>query len=174
MGPDCVYAAAIAREDDRHRIADHLNISEDELCLKYEINPSDGHIRIDKKPCRFLDNENLCIVHEVKPLLCAAYPWKKIFEDAEKKIEFYTRCEGLELEEEDVLDIRQFLEEVNRDVEAMNPTALEETNDPVWIWNEFSLSDSIPTKEQAGVVLEAVQTRQAKAREKYQSNVCPV
>jgi Fe-S-cluster containining protein len=173
MGPDVVYSAAIAREADRRRIADHLKITENELCRKYRINPSDGHMRTDKEPCRFLNYQNLCAIHEVKPLLCEAYPWESIFRDAEKKIEFYTRCEGLELDEEDIPDIREFLESVNRDVEKINPDTLKETKDPVWMWDEFSIP-GIPTRIQAGVVLEAVQMRQAKAREKYQSNACPV
>jgi Fe-S-cluster containining protein len=174
MGPNVVYSAAIAREGDRLRIADHLGISEAELCQKYEINPSDGHMRNDKEPCRFLGKDSLCTVHEVKPLLCKAYPWKSIFESAEKKIEFYTRCEGLELDGEDISDIRQFLGAVNQDVEKINPDALKETDDPAWMWNQFSLSGSIPTRDQSKVVLEAVQVRQMKAREKYQSNACPV
>lgn len=56
---------------DRKRISEYLSISESEFISKYKV--TGNFIDITNGQCPFLDKENRCSIHSVKPAYCAAH-----------------------------------------------------------------------------------------------------
>ena len=76
-GNCCKFGSGFLAEDDKQKIAKHLNISEQELENKYleKTNMFGTEALRPKfqKPfglCIFFNKETHCTIHEVKPLLC--------------------------------------------------------------------------------------------------------
>lgn len=79
----CSFTTGFLAEDDAKIIAEHLNISEEELKEKFlnEVTMFNTKVlrpkslKTDKPhgPCVFLDKEIGCKIHEVKPLHCKLY-----------------------------------------------------------------------------------------------------
>ena len=66
-----VSAFVLIKKEDVSRISDHLSISESEFSSKYNL--TGNLLDITKGQCPFLDNENRCSIHSVKPAFCAEH-----------------------------------------------------------------------------------------------------
>ena len=160
-----VYTAAIARPHDRPRIAEHFGLTDEELCEKYKINPRDGHMRTDKEPCRFLAENKDCSIHEIKPLLCTAYPWNNIYENPLTRLEYMSRCPGIELEQSDMKEIHKALLQMNAGIlDRHKEEVYSNTPNPAEMWEEWMDSKEIPNMGDCIVIVDAMHARQDLAR----------
>jgi Fe-S-cluster containining protein len=78
---DCLDCAECCRnlgpaikDMDIQRMAKFLKIKPSELTEKYLIIDEDGDYVFKKMPCPFLQNDNLCMVYESRPIACREYP----------------------------------------------------------------------------------------------------
>lgn len=79
-GACCRWEGQVKIEDEEiHRIADYLQLSETEFIAKYTELRRDrlglGVLMLEDGSCVFLEN-NKCRIHPVKPSQCAGYPLK--------------------------------------------------------------------------------------------------
>ena len=78
---DCLFCAncckttpPIITNKDISRISKHLRIKEGEFMEKYIIIDSDGDYIFKTTPCVFLDDDNYCMIYDVRPKACREYP----------------------------------------------------------------------------------------------------
>jgi len=88
-----IRAWVVIDDDDAERLEKCLGVSEAKFMELYRWDG--GGIEVTKSVCPFYDHEKKrCSVHDVKPKVCASYPWADI-----NIKEFIPRCEGIKIME---------------------------------------------------------------------------
>jgi len=73
-GNCCKSAPPLITKKDINRISKHLNLSAREFSRQYVLEDFDGSQSFDSVPCRFLGQDNVCSIYEVRPHACRSYP----------------------------------------------------------------------------------------------------
>lgn len=73
-GNCCKSAPPLVSKKDINRIAKHLNLSTRDFTRQYVLKDFDGSLSFDSVPCKFLGNDNMCAIYEVRPHACRSYP----------------------------------------------------------------------------------------------------
>jgi Fe-S-cluster containining protein len=83
----CKTVSPLFINEDVHRIAQHLKMSEADFQATYLRADEDGELCLKSLPCSFLAEDGRCTIYEVRPKDCAEYPHTQ-------KNEFATRTRG--------------------------------------------------------------------------------
>ena len=70
----CKTTPPIITDRDISRIAKHLKMKEGDFVQKYIVIDADGDYIYKTTPCVFLDDDNYCMIYEVRPKACREYP----------------------------------------------------------------------------------------------------
>ncbi len=70
----CKTTSPIVTEKDIERIAKFLKLKPQAFIEKYLKKDSDGLWMMQQTPCVFLDDDNYCLIYEVRPKACREYP----------------------------------------------------------------------------------------------------
>ncbi len=70
----CKTTSPIITEKDIERISKHLGIKAAHFINTYLVKDTDGLWMFQKTPCIFLDDNNYCLIYEVRPKACREYP----------------------------------------------------------------------------------------------------
>ncbi|MDM1397385.1 YkgJ family cysteine cluster protein [Myroides odoratimimus] len=70
----CKTTGPLFTNADIERIAKHLKIKPQQFIDKYLYIDEDRDYVLQSLPCTFLDNENYCMIYEVRPKACREYP----------------------------------------------------------------------------------------------------
>ena len=70
----CKTTPPLITNKDISRISKHLKIKEGEFMELYVVTDSDGDYIFKTTPCVFLDNDNYCMIYDVRPKACREYP----------------------------------------------------------------------------------------------------
>jgi len=70
----CKTTSPIITEKDLARIAKHLRLKPAKFIEQYLKKDTDGLWMFQQTPCVFLDNDNYCLIYEVRPKACREYP----------------------------------------------------------------------------------------------------
>ncbi|MEK6494246.1 YkgJ family cysteine cluster protein [Myroides odoratimimus] len=70
----CKTTGPLFTNADIERIAKHLKMKPQQFIDKYLYIDEDRDYVLQSLPCTFLDNENYCIIYEVRPKACREYP----------------------------------------------------------------------------------------------------
>lgn len=70
----CKTTGPLLTDKDIDRIAKHLRLKPQEFISRYLYIDEDEDYVFQKLPCVFLDSENYCMIYDVRPKACRAYP----------------------------------------------------------------------------------------------------
>jgi len=70
----CKTTSPIVTEKDIERIAKFLKLKPQAFIEKYLKKDTDGLWMMQQTPCVFLDDDNYCLIYEVRPKACREYP----------------------------------------------------------------------------------------------------
>lgn len=70
----CKTTGSLFTNADIERIAKHLKMKPQQFIDKYLYIDEDRDYVLQSLPCTFLDNENYCMIYEVRPKACREYP----------------------------------------------------------------------------------------------------
>ncbi len=70
----CKTTPAMVSRPDAKRIAKHLGIPPKTFIKKYLLEDYDGSLMNNGVPCTFLNQDNTCMIYEVRPAACREYP----------------------------------------------------------------------------------------------------
>lgn len=70
----CKTTGPLFTNADIERIAKHLKMKPQQFIDKYLYIDEDRDYVLQSLPCTFLDNENYCMIYEVRPKACREYP----------------------------------------------------------------------------------------------------
>lgn len=70
----CKTTPPIITDKDIVRISKHLKLRQGDFMEKYVLLDSDGDYIFKTTPCVFLDNNNYCMIYDVRPKACREYP----------------------------------------------------------------------------------------------------
>jgi len=70
----CKTTSPIVTEKDIDRIAKFIKLKPFQFIEQYLKKDTDGLWMMQKTPCVFLDDENYCMIYEVRPKACREYP----------------------------------------------------------------------------------------------------
>jgi len=71
----CKTSSPIFTDKDIARIAKHFRMKEQQFISQYLQRDEDDFMVLQQAPCTFLDeNDNSCIIYDVRPKACAEYP----------------------------------------------------------------------------------------------------
>ncbi|MCR9289439.1 MAG: YkgJ family cysteine cluster protein [Bacteroidetes bacterium] len=78
----CTSIPPIVNKTDATRISKHLGMKLSEFQKEYLIQDEDGDTVMNTSPCRFLLENNHCMIYEFRPKACREYPHTDAFEFA--------------------------------------------------------------------------------------------
>lgn len=78
----CTSIPPIVNKTDTNRIAKHLGMKLSEFQDEYLTQDEDGDTVMNTSPCRFLLENNHCMIYEFRPKACREYPHTDAFEFA--------------------------------------------------------------------------------------------
>lgn len=70
----CKTTGPLFTNADIERVAKHLKMKPQQFIDKYLYIDEDRDYVLQSLPCTFLDNENYCMIYEVRPKACREYP----------------------------------------------------------------------------------------------------
>lgn len=70
----CKTTSPIFTEKDISRISKHLKMKEIQFISQYLNRDEDDFMVLKSAPCAFLDDDNSCLIYEVRPRACSEYP----------------------------------------------------------------------------------------------------
>lgn len=73
-GNCCKSAPPLVTKSDIKRISSFLGLSPKNFKRTYVLEDFDGSQSFDSIPCRFLGEDNVCSIYEVRPNACRSYP----------------------------------------------------------------------------------------------------
>lgn len=79
----CKTTGPLFTNADIERISKHLKLKPSEFIQTYLQVDEDKDYVLQKLPCHFLDNDNYCLIYDIRPKACREYPHtdrKKIFQ----------------------------------------------------------------------------------------------
>lgn len=91
----CKTTGPLFKQKDIERLAAHKKIRPAEFVTKYLRVDEDGDFVLQKVPCVFLDQNNLCTVYDIRPQACREYPHtnrKKIYQIADMTLKNVAIC----------------------------------------------------------------------------------
>lgn len=92
------YQIILFNDSEEKKIAEFLGMELDAMREKYEI--VENAMNTSKVPCRFLDENNKCIIHPVKPGNCSKWPWIRANNELRGQEPNAKRCPGIILEDD--------------------------------------------------------------------------
>ncbi|MBC7884204.1 MAG: YkgJ family cysteine cluster protein [Saprospiraceae bacterium] len=70
----CKTTPPLITKNDLNRISKHLNISPKQFKRRFVLDDVNGDMMFNGVPCRFLNEDNSCLIYEVRPEACRKYP----------------------------------------------------------------------------------------------------